>query len=153
MSPWGETAKLRTLREKARQIQAINIKIHISVSSPLQYQSQAVVCISTAKMYPQSWYFIANISFWALFCPRKCKSILIIYSTNSTAFSFFPKLNCWQMLWFRLMFFLKTKYSIYFYVYIYKSYLKKSWQHLDFLWACSHSIARPLNILVLNTVK
>ena len=51
-------AELHTLQNKARWIQAMYIETHFSVSSPLQSRSQAVVCVSTPRMYPQSRYFL-----------------------------------------------------------------------------------------------
>ena len=54
-------AELHTLQYQARWNQATYIKTQFSVSSPLQCRSQAVVCVSTPRMYPRSGYFLVNI--------------------------------------------------------------------------------------------
>ena len=36
------------------------VKTHFSISSPPQCRSQAVVCVSTPRMYPQSGYFLVK---------------------------------------------------------------------------------------------
>ena len=51
-------AELHTLQYQARWNQATYIKTQFSVSSPLQCRSQAVVCVSTPRMYPRSGYFL-----------------------------------------------------------------------------------------------
>ena len=38
-----------------------NLKPHFRISSPPQSRSQAIVCISTPRMYPRSGYFLVNI--------------------------------------------------------------------------------------------
>ena len=37
------------------------LKPHFRVSSPSQSRSQAVVCVSTPRKYPRSWYFLVCI--------------------------------------------------------------------------------------------
>ena len=54
---WGE-AELHTLQDQERRSQATYTKTSFSVSSPLQCRSQAVVCVSTPRMYPRSGYFL-----------------------------------------------------------------------------------------------
>ena len=39
------------------------IETHFSVPSPPQSRSQAVVCVSTSRMYPRSGYFLVYIYF------------------------------------------------------------------------------------------
>ena len=45
---------------EARQSEAMYIKTHFSVQSPPQFRSQAVVCVSTPRMYPRSGYFLVQ---------------------------------------------------------------------------------------------
>ena len=59
---WGE-AELHTLQDQERRSQATYTKTSFSVSSPLQCRSQAVVCVSTPRMYPRSGYFLLIIKF------------------------------------------------------------------------------------------
>ena len=47
-------AELSTLHYQAKGSQAAYNKTHFSISSPPQCRSQAVVCVSTPRMYPQS---------------------------------------------------------------------------------------------------
>ena len=58
--PQGK-AKLSTLHYWARWSGAAYIRTHFSFSSPPQCWSQAVVCVSTPRMYPQSRYFLVNV--------------------------------------------------------------------------------------------
>ena len=40
---------------------------HFNISSPSQSQSQAVVCVSTPRMYLRSGYFLVIIKIWNIF--------------------------------------------------------------------------------------
>ena len=53
-------AEQRTLHYKARRSRAMDIKIHFSVSLPPHCWSQAVLCISKPRMYPQSGTFLVS---------------------------------------------------------------------------------------------
>ena len=61
-SPWGE-AELRTLHQRVRQSRAMYIGTHSSISSPIQCWYQAVVCISTPRMYLLSEHFLVHYHF------------------------------------------------------------------------------------------
>ena len=56
---WGET-KLRTLHYWAWRNWATYIKTHFSISSSPQCRSQAVVFVSTPRMYLRSRYFLVK---------------------------------------------------------------------------------------------
>ena len=50
---WGKTG-IHTLQYWSKYSQATYIEPHFGVSSPFQSQSQAVVCVSTLRMYPKA---------------------------------------------------------------------------------------------------
>ena len=50
--------EIHALQYLARQSQAAYITTHFSVTSPPQYRSQVVVCVSTPRMYLKSRYYI-----------------------------------------------------------------------------------------------
>ena len=52
---------LLEIQPEAKWSPATNIKSHFSISSLLQCQSRAVVCVNTPRMYPRSSYFLVNI--------------------------------------------------------------------------------------------
>ena len=51
-------AKIHVLRYLARRSRSAFIETHFNVSSPSQSRSQAVVCVSTPRMYLRSGYFL-----------------------------------------------------------------------------------------------
>ena len=59
----GGKAKLCTLQYQARQNQPIYIKTYFSVSLHFQCQSQAVLYVSTPRMYPQSGHILVSLNF------------------------------------------------------------------------------------------
>ena len=54
-------AELHTLHYQVRQSRTAYIKNHFSISSPSQCWSQAVVCVSTPRIYLQNGYFLIII--------------------------------------------------------------------------------------------
>ena len=71
------------------------IKTHFSISLPPQYQSQAVVCISTPKMYLRSSYFLVTTKWLGLYSLGSCSLKVLLTSHSEKKCQLWP--NAFQV--------------------------------------------------------